>query len=303
MTPRKWVRAAGLIIVAFALFDLVARLFLQAYVVAHPHRWVAELTEQETGQLVERLTFRTADGVELVGWFVPGHGDGATIVVSHGSGANGPGTYPGVAFLQRAGYNVFVFDHRAHGQSGGRATTLGPREAKDVSAAVALVASRPDVDEARIAVMGCSMGSAAGIGAAAADPAIRAVVAESVYADQGELWSRFGYVGIRGTSIHWSWGAPLRWATWLWTGHWPPAFKPEALVGRIAPRPLLLIHGELDNAACTVADARRLYQAAGEPKELWIAPGAGHCSAHSTLPEAYERRILDFLGRALTPPP
>jgi fermentation-respiration switch protein FrsA (DUF1100 family) len=143
------------------------------------------------------------------------------------------------------------------------------------------------------------MGSAVSIGAASEDPTIRAVVAESVYADMGELWTRFGYVGIRGTSIEWSWGVPLRWATWLWTGQRIATFKPEALISHISPRPVLIIHGEQDNAACTVADARRLYQAAGQPKSLWIVAGAGHCGAHSVVPQAYEARVIRFFDQAL----
>jgi fermentation-respiration switch protein FrsA (DUF1100 family) len=300
MTPGKWIRALCLVTLSFALIYLSAKLAQQSYVVAHPQRWVAELSERETGRSVERVTFEASDGVPLVGWFVPGHDDGATIVVSHGSGTNGATAYPLVAFLNRAGYNVFVFDHRAHGQSGGAATTIGPLEVGDMRGAVAYVRSRPDVDPERIGAMGCSMGSAVSIGAAAEDPALQAVVAESVYADMGELWMRFGYVGIRGTSLHWSWGLPLRWMTRLWTGYPVATFKPEALIGRISPRSVLIIHGENDNAACTVADARRLYRAARDPKELWIVPGAGHCSAYATVPEEYEQRVLAFFERALS---
>ena len=298
MSPWKWSRAILLILATFLLVYAIARPLLQSYLVAHPHRWVAELTEREAGKPVDRVTFAATDGVRLVGWFVPGDGSGATIVVSHGSGANGPGTYPGVAFLNRAGYNVLVFDHRAHGQSGGTFTTIGPLEVRDLKGAVAYVRSRPDVDATRIGALGCSMGSAVSIGAAAEDTAIRAVVAESVFADMGELWTRFGHTGIRGTSIQWSWGTPLRWATWLWTGQRVGAFRPVALIGRISPRPILIIHGEQDNAACTVADAQRLYQAAGEPKSLWIVAGAGHCGAHAVAPQAYEARVIEFFDQA-----
>jgi alpha-beta hydrolase superfamily lysophospholipase len=299
MSVRKWARAVFLILAAFLIVSLIAWPLIQSYMLAHPYRRVADLTEQDTGRTVDRVTFVAADGVELVGWFVPGDGDGATIVVSHGSGANGPSTYPGVAFLNRAGYNVFVFDHRAHGQSGGKFTTIGPLEVRDMRGAVAYVRSRADVDPARIGAMGCSMGSGVSIGAAAEDPTIRAVVAESVYADMGELWSRFGYVGVRGTPLQGSWGIPLRWATWLWTGQRIAAFKPETLIGHISPRPILIVHGEQDNAACTVGDARRLYQAAGEPKSLWIVAGAGHCSAHSVASQAYEARMISFFDQAL----
>jgi hypothetical protein len=38
---------------------------------------------------------------------------------------------------------------------------------------------------------------------------------------------------------------------------------------------------------------------ANEPKDLWIVPGAGHCSAHYYQTEEYERRILTFFDQAL----
>jgi fermentation-respiration switch protein FrsA (DUF1100 family) len=301
MTPGKWLRALIVILSFFVLVYLIANPMLQTYLLAHPFRWKIDLTAERTGVPVERVSFQAVDGVPLVGWFVPGVGSGETIVVSHGSGANGAASYDGVDFLQQAGYNVFVFDHRAHGQSGGRASTLGPREVQDLRGAVTYLQTRADVDPHAIGAFGCSMGSGVVVGAAAEDPRIRAVVAEAIYADLGELWDRFGYVGIQRTSIHWSWGVPMRWATWLWTGEWIAAYRPEALVEHISPRPLLLIHGQEDNAACTVADARRVYAAAVEPKELWIVPGAGHCNARYRRPQKYEARVQRFFDQALRP--
>jgi alpha-beta hydrolase superfamily lysophospholipase len=306
MSLRKWIKAIFLIALPFLLFYAAGKPVLQSYVLAHPRRLMTELSAEDVGGTVERVMFWATDGVELVGWFVPGEGgearDGRTVVYSHGSGANGPSTYSSAAFLNHAGYNVFLFDHRAHGQSGGRKTTLGPLEVRDLDGAVAYLRSRPDVDPERIGAWGGSMGSGVVIGAAAGNPAIKAIVADSVYADMAELWHRFGYVGVRRTPIRWSWGVPMRWATWLWTGQDIAAFKPVELIGRISPRPVLIIHGERDNAACTVSDARRLYQASGEPKELWIAPGAGHGAAHALHPQEYETRVRAFFDAALTAP-
>jgi fermentation-respiration switch protein FrsA (DUF1100 family) len=319
MTPGKWLRATAVIVVTMTLFFALGLPLLRSYILAHPLRRVAELTEARAGAPVERVTFTALDGVELVGWFVAANsggagtagdnsgGDGSSssgerrpaIVASHGLHASGVAHYPGVAFLRDAGYHVFVFDHRAHGQSGGRVTTLGPREVHDLRGAIAYLRSRPDVDPTRIGVIGCSMGSAVVIGAAAQDAAIRAVVAEAVYADTVELYRRFGYVGIRGTSIEWSLGALRRAAARLWTGYPVETFRPVELIAGISPRPVLLIHGEYDNGSTTVGDARRLYQAAGAPKELWIVPGGGHCDAHARYPEAYEERVRAFFDKGL----
>jgi len=45
--------------------------------------------------------------------------------------------------------------------------------------------------------------------------------------------------------------------------------------------------------------SQRMFQVAGEPKELFVVKGAAHGEAHMTAPEAYERRVLDFLARHL----
>ena len=302
MTAPKWLKAALVVVSMFVLTYVVSRPAIHSYLLTHPPRWRAELTESQAGSPVERVRFRTADGIELTGWFVAGKGNGETIVVSHGLGSSGAGSYPGYAFLNRAGYNVLAFDHRAHGHSGGRYSTLGPLEVQDMLAALSYLLGRPDVDPERIGAIGCSMGAGVVLGAAAREPALRAVVAESVYAELGQVWERFGRISIRGTSLSWSWGAPMRWAAHMWTGERPSAYAPVRLIDQISPRPLLLIHGELDHGSTTVADAQRLYAAAGEPKELWIVPDGGHCTAHALENEAYEARVTAFFARALALP-
>jgi fermentation-respiration switch protein FrsA (DUF1100 family) len=76
------------------------------------------------------------------------------------------------------------------------------------------------------------------------------------------------------------------------------AFDPIEVVARIAPRPLLLIHGENDELI-NARHARLLYARAGEPKELWILRGLPHCRGLESAYEAYRDRIRAFFGRAL----
>jgi fermentation-respiration switch protein FrsA (DUF1100 family) len=76
------------------------------------------------------------------------------------------------------------------------------------------------------------------------------------------------------------------------------AISPVAAAPRIAPRPLLIIHGELDTYT-PPAQARAIYAAAEDPKQLWIIPEATHTTGHSTTPEEYERRVSEFFQQAL----
>jgi fermentation-respiration switch protein FrsA (DUF1100 family) len=69
-------------------------------------------------------------------------------------------------------------------------------------------------------------------------------------------------------------------------------------VAQIAPRGLLLISPGEDRLV-SPHQSLRMFRAAGEPKELLVIPGAAHAEAHTTAPEAYERRVLQFLARHL----
>lgn len=68
----------------------------------------------------------------------------------------------------------------------------------------------------------------------------------------------------------------------------PPAL--DELVARIAPRPVFLIHAEHGGGGEELNE--EFYAAAGEPKELWRVPGAGHVGDYEADPDEYERRVV-----------
>ena len=73
---------------------------------------------------------------------------------------------------------------------------------------------------------------------------------------------------------------------------------PINVVGRIAPRALLLIAPQGDQLI-SWHQSERLFEAAGEPKELFVVPDAGHAEAYAVAPAAYRSRVLGFLERHL----
>jgi fermentation-respiration switch protein FrsA (DUF1100 family) len=75
-------------------------------------------------------------------------------------------------------------------------------------------------------------------------------------------------------------------------------FRPVTAVARLAPRPLLVIHGGAD-ASVPVEHARRLYAAAGDPKDLWVLPGVDHVGGYFVDRAAYVKRVIDFFDRSL----
>jgi fermentation-respiration switch protein FrsA (DUF1100 family) len=63
--------------------------------------------------------------------------------------------------------------------------------------------------------------------------------------------------------------------------------------------PVLVVGGSED-LRTTLADTKRLFNAAVEPKELWIVKGASHEDFHAFTPDKYERRIFAFIRQALS---
>lgn len=301
MSPAKWLKAVMLIVVPFVAMLAFGLVYLHARsIVYHKPSGTFELTAEVAGQPVERVTFSATDGVELAGWFVPHPDSRAVIVLSHGLGSNGPGMWlQGYGrVLYEGGYSIFVFDHRGHGQSPGRISTLGLREVSDFVGAVRYLRSRADVNPERIGAFGISMGSGVVLAAAAEEPAIEAVVADSVLADLGvTVRDRMGKVDTPWGRIRY--GTLLLWLVNLMSGENLANFRPIEAVPHISPRAVFLINGADDWTGTNPDDARALYAAAGEPKELWIVPGAGHGGAFHVARQEYQERLLAFFDQHL----
>jgi fermentation-respiration switch protein FrsA (DUF1100 family) len=248
----------------------------------------------------EEITFTSAgDDVNISGWFFasPRPHPAPSIVLCHGVWTGRRECLPLALKFHRAGYNVLCFDFRAHGLSGGRYTSVGHHETNDVIGAVEYLAQRPEVDASRIGVIGFSMGAAATIQAAARCPKIAAVVADSAYATFLDA-ARYSF-HVVGRLPHYPF-APIamRWAKWI-VNIDANRMRPIDVIGRIAPRPILITHGELDEIV-PVRHAYTLFKAAEEPKELWTVPGAHHVEARDMIPDEYFERLEAFMGDALS---
>jgi uncharacterized protein len=196
--------------------------------------------------------------------------------------------------LWRAGFNVLLFDYHGHGAGRGAPVTLAYRELRDVYAALDYTLER--VPGARVGVIGFSMGAALAILSTASRPEIRAVVADSPFATHADVVSHNIARTIRLP------GEPfLLTADYFLArraGYRSRDVAPLRVVGQIAPRPLLLIHGTADEMI-PASHTQRLYDAAGSPKELWLAEGAGHCGAYFLDRPSYCQRVASFFALAL----
>ncbi|MFD0687205.1 alpha/beta hydrolase [Actinomadura fibrosa] len=243
------------------------------------------MTDDGTVATSEPLTLYTADNVRIDAGHLQGDGD-LCFVVAHGFTCSWrqPALQRIAGVLNRFG-GVLSLDFRGHGRSGGH-STVGDREILDVEAVVAAARRR---GYRRIAVTGFSMGGAVALRHAALHGGVDAVVSVSAPA----RWYYRGTVPMR--RVHWVIERRLgRLAVRLARGTrvartgWDPVPEaPYEVVGRIAPVPLLIVHGDAD-AFFPLEHGHQLYGAARDPRELWIEPAFGHAEVAAT-PDLIER--------------
>ncbi len=245
---------------------------------------------------VADVTFESTDGTPIHAWLAPAKVGAPAVVLIHGFKTSRAEMLPWARFLHDAGYNALLLDLRGAGRSGGGTIGLGATEPRDIVAAVQTAGEAFRTD--RVAVLGISLGAGAAILAAADDPRIAAVVADSAWTDQDFQLARLGYIDA----------GPFRLplpplglvAVNAMVGADVTRARPLEAIAHIAPRPILLIHSaDDDNATTPLEGARRLFAAAGEPKELWVAPHGGHVGAINAFPDEYRARVVAFFRQAL----
>lgn len=272
--------------------------YTRAMMLVHPTRDVTDRAPSDVGFTYwEPVTFHTPDGVRLQGWFVPPQPHNrALIIFVHGLATNRAHWLDEAALLARHGYGALLFDLRNHGASEGSITTLGYLEMEDVHGAVAYALTRTEVDARRIVLIGHSMGAGTVLRAGARSEHVRAVIAMSAYTSLEENIAE-GVEGLTGLPAF-PFAPLVIWFGERETGLNIRAVRPIDDIPHIAPRAVLLIHGEMDTLI-PVRNAHRLYQAARTPKELYIISRAGHIGLRQAEPHEYERRVTEFLRRAL----
>lgn len=237
-------------------------------------------TPASWGYDYENLSFQSADGTPLHGWFIPAKRKSAlgTVVFSHGN-AGSIGHHLGfVLWLAEAGYHVMMYDYRGFGKSGGSVDRRGMVD--DVKAAFAHAARRPGVNPRLLISYGHSLGGAKSVTALGETPVrgLRAVVIDGAFASYQAMARAIG--GQLGESLV------------------TDELAPKDYINKLSPVPLLVVHGTRDEVV-PVAQGRQLYQAARQPKTLFEVKAGRHGDALSRDDGAYRKRMLDWLAATI----
>ncbi|MFN8380694.1 MAG: alpha/beta hydrolase [Anaerolineales bacterium] len=243
----------------------------------------------------EDVTVTNPDGQKLVGWFIPSE-NGAVIIMQHGYKSTRSELLNEAEMMHRHGYGVLVTSIRAHDYSEGELITLGVYEVQDMEAWYQYLLTRDDFDHEKIAILGNSYGGMLSIQYAAQNKNIKAVVANSAFSSMPDTVA---------TSVTHFTGLPefpfvpliVFWAE-RDTGIKMEEIDATKWIPQISPRPVFLMQGGKDTVI-SPESGQRLYDAAGEPKELWYDPELGHVEFDKERAEEYESRVSAFFDQYL----
>jgi pimeloyl-ACP methyl ester carboxylesterase len=231
-------------------------------------------------------------------------------------GSNRWSCVPYCETLLEGGYDIFAFEPRGQGDSPCQPgyeplQWVTNHEVNDFKRAVAYLKGRPDADPRGIGLFGISKGGTAGLLVAADDPYVRCFVTDGIFATYTTMvpYMRKWYAIYNDHYIMqalipmWYYGligqVGLRRIARARHCLFPPL---EKRIGKLAPRPLLMIHGGGDTYIKPEM-AKAVFDRANEPKEFWLVEGAKHNQALHQVKDEYQRRVLDFFNERLAEQP
>ena len=234
----------------------------------------------------------------------------ACIMVLHGFGSNKTSDNVKIPcrMLNEWGYAALGFDMRGCGESEGtRANLICMEQVADTRAATTFLQSRPEIDGNKIGVLGSSFGAAVAVYAAGVDDRIGACISSGGWGNgrikfQGqhpgaEAWAKFTRMLADGKEYRAKHGKPMMVGRYdivpipsnlrhnlaekshdeftAETAQSMYDFTADDVVGKIAPRPLLLLHSSVDTVTPT-EQSLRMFNLASQPKDLHLFNETNH---------------------------
>jgi dienelactone hydrolase len=260
----------------------------------------AGLTPASFQLAFEDVGFRSSDGTEIKGWWVPATAAKGTAVMVHGLNRSRIEMVKRVPFVHSAGWNALLIDLRHHGESGGAATTFGVKEKQDVEAAARFARER---SPGPIVEWGVSLGAASVVLAAADDPEVAGVICDSSYRSLDDT-VRHHLKLFR--SFRWWLRLVPSWPTsdlvvyWMGRrGHFDPSQADiEAAAAHLRGRPVLFVANSED-PRMPKEIAFALKAAVGDTAQALVVPGKSHGGAWRDGTQAYSEAAAVVLQDAV----
>ena len=242
----------ALLLVAIALYALIAGAL---YVFQRQILYVPDTSRPDRAEVgvaaVRDVTLTTADGLALLAWYLPPPADRPVIVYFHGNGGHLGYRHGRMARFHAHGYGALFPEYRGYGGNPGRPSEDGFYA--DARAALDFLAAQ-GIAPARIVLFGESLGTGVAV-RMASERAVGAVVLEAPFSSVADVaQTRYWFVPVRR----------------LLKDH----FDATARIGSVRAPLLVLLGGE--DVIVPPRFGRALFDAANQPKELWIAPRGGH---------------------------
>ncbi len=201
-------------------------------------------TPDELGLNFEDVLFKTEDGLELNGWFVPADNTQTTVLFCHGNGGNLMFYLDSINFLRSLNLNCFIFDYRGFGNSAGRTTEQGTY--LDAEAAYNWLTKQKHISPDNIIIFGRSLGGSIAAYLAGKVRA-RALVLESSFTSYVDIGREFyPYMPVK-------WFAKFSYNTIDYV--------------RMVTCPVMVVHSQNDELIPFMF-GQELYAAANDPKEF-----------------------------------
>jgi hypothetical protein len=221
----------------------------------------------------EDIWFTSSDSIRLHGWLIPASPSNHIFLFCHGNAGNISHRLDNVRLLNQRGISVFIFDYRGYGRSDGSISEKGFY--LDSEAAHEVARKWAETHKAKLIVFGRSLG---GIAAThlGATKSCDGLILESTFTNMGAMAR----------------------------AHYPLPFAESLLKDRLnavgeidqVRAPILFFHGDKDGIV-PIRLGRGLFEAAPNPKEFVVIPGAGHNDTFYVAGKGYFDKLESFLGK------
>jgi hypothetical protein len=218
---------------------------------------------------VREVTLKTADGLSLLSWYVPPRDGHSVIAYLHGNGGHIGYRAERLRWFARNGYGVLMVEYRGYGGNPGT-----PSESGLVTDGVAALdfLGGEGIAPNRLVIYGESLGSGVAV-LLVARRQVASLILEAPFTSVAEV-AQYHYLFMPASAL-------VR-----------DRFDSLAMIGEVKA-PILVLHGEQDRVV-PLRFGRALFDAAPEPKELWLSRDAGH---EDLVRHGAFEAVLDFLRR------